>query len=253
MSEGNITPGVTGGLVRRLEQAGLNGVPAQRTLFDRGWVVRISDGGLKRVNSVTCLDPGDTAEIAARIERTEVLYRRFSLPCTFRLTPLAPPPLDEALDARGYRVIDETVVMRLELTPPLRPAKDDFAAAPLPGWFEVLAADVPPARHQALQRTIDLLALPSFYPLFRHEGTPASCARVTLEHDLAGVFEVETIPTARRAGLARQMMFEALAAAASRGAALAWLQVSGANNPAIALYRSLGFTEAYRYRYRVQK
>jgi ribosomal protein S18 acetylase RimI-like enzyme len=49
------------------------------------------------------------------------------------------------------------------------------------------------------------------------------------------------------------MMFEALAAAASRGAAQAWLQVNAANQPAIGLYRSLGFTEAYRYRYRVQK
>jgi ribosomal protein S18 acetylase RimI-like enzyme len=38
--------------------------------------------------------------------------------------------------------------------------------------------------------------------------------------------------------------------ALGRGAAFAWLQVEADNEPAIALYRSIGFAEAYRYHYR---
>ena len=38
--------------------------------------------------------------------------------------------------------------------------------------------------------------------------------------------------------------------ARSRGAHQAWLQVEADNEPAISLYRSLGFREVYRYHYR---
>jgi ribosomal protein S18 acetylase RimI-like enzyme len=48
-------------------------------------------------------------------------------------------------------------------------------------------------------------------------------------------------------------MFETLGAAAARGAREAWLQVVAANQAAVSLYSSLGFIEAYRYRYRVRR
>ena len=35
-----------------------------------------------------------------------------------------------------------------------------------------------------------------------------------------------------------------------RGARVAWLQVEASNEVAVALYRSIGFVEAYRYHYR---
>ena len=40
--------------VLRLEEAGLNALPALRTVFDGAWVVRFARGGsMKRANSVT--------------------------------------------------------------------------------------------------------------------------------------------------------------------------------------------------------
>ncbi len=42
-----------------------------------------------------------------------------------------------------------------------------------------------------------------------------------------------------------------MARAALQGVMTAYLQVVITNGPAIALYRSLGFTEAYRYTYRI--
>lgn len=145
------------------------------------------------------------------------------------------------------------MVLRAELTQPLRTARDNFPAEAPPGWYQVLASSMTAARLKEVQENLALLALSSFYVLLQHEEQPACCARVTIEGELAGIFEVATIPAARRAGLAREAMFVAMSAAAARGARTAWLQLPAANQAAVGLYRSLAFTEAYRYRFRAPR
>lgn len=236
---------------RRLELAGLNALPAPRTVFLGSWVARLAGGGLRRINSVTCLDPEDDEDPARRIDRAEALFRQARLPVVFRLTPLAPPGLDEALAARGYRTVDEQVVLQHDLTPPLRAPQGRFPAAPEPEWFEVLAADMAAPRLADARLAIASLALPSFYPVLRQGRVPACCIRITLDGRVAGICELATIGPARRAGLARQILFESLEAAGGRGAQTAWVQLWAANGAAVSLYRSLGFTEAHRARYRI--
>jgi ribosomal protein S18 acetylase RimI-like enzyme len=65
---------------------------------------------------------------------------------------------------------------------------------------------------------------------------------------LLGLFCIAVAPALRRTGLARAII-TALCARAPE--AVPYLQVEARNAPAIALYRQLGFTEAYRYRHRV--
>ncbi len=62
-------------------------------------------------------------------------------------------------------------------------------------------------------------------------------------HDEMHVLDVATAPEARRRGLARALMVEAMADAARRGASRALLEVRRSNTPAIALYRALGFLQ----------
>ena len=54
----------------------------------------------------------------------------------------------------------------------------------------------------------------------------------------------------RGGGHGRRIVLAALKWARLRGAREAWLQVEADNGPATALYRSIGFREAYRYHYR---
>jgi ribosomal-protein-alanine N-acetyltransferase len=62
-----------------------------------------------------------------------------------------------------------------------------------------------------------------------------------LIHDEMHVLDVVTAPEARRTGVGRALMLEALAEATRRGAARSLLEVRRSNAPAIALYRSLGY------------
>jgi ribosomal protein S18 acetylase RimI-like enzyme len=66
-----------------------------------------------------------------------------------------------------------------------------------------------------------------------------------------GLFEIGTLPSRRRRGLATAVVERLLAWGERQGARAAYLQVMGVNAPARALYARLGFTEAYRYWYRV--
>ncbi len=244
---GRLTPAQ----IIRMERTGLNVLPALHTLFNGSWIVRVARGGsMKRANSVTCLDPGDGEEVAGRIAEIEAVYRRFSMPTMFRVTPLTPPSLDAALTERGYATEDERILLRAELTPPLRPVKHGFAETPAPGWFDVVGTTMAGERLDEMRESIALLALPSLFPLLSHEGMAACAMRLTLDGRYAAIFDMATIPAARRAGLARQLMFEAMSAAGSLGARVAWLQLPASNAAALGLYRSLGFAEAYRYCFR---
>jgi ribosomal protein S18 acetylase RimI-like enzyme len=67
---------------------------------------------------------------------------------------------------------------------------------------------------------------------------------------MAGLFDVGTLPAARRKGYGHSVVGSALKWAAKLGAKTAWLQIEAQNVAGLALYERFGFQEAYRYAYR---
>ena len=67
----------------------------------------------------------------------------------------------------------------------------------------------------------------------------------------AGLYDVVVAPELRGLGLARTVTTELMAWGREQGATKAYLQVREENEVARALYRSLGFTDAYRYTHRM--
>jgi len=72
-----------------------------------------------------------------------------------------------------------------------------------------------------------------------------------LERDHLGLFDIVTVPDARRKGAARKVVSALMRWGAERDAKTAWLSVIGDNERAKPLYAQLGFRELYRYHYRV--
>ena len=91
-------------LVRRLEAVGFRAWPAASVHYDGSWAVRLTASHpSRRLNSVNPLDPGDHRDFEPRIARIAKRFESYSRPLVFRLSPLAPAPLESHFDAQGWR------------------------------------------------------------------------------------------------------------------------------------------------------
>jgi len=243
--------------VLEIERATLSAVPAPRVLFDGGFVVRSFAGGTGRANAACSLDPTPDADLGARIGRIEEFYRRAGFQPRFRSSPLDPPGLAEMLDARGYRPHDESQVICGRLGEAFHDDPDCVAlAGPEPDWTMVMSSGEHqiPARQAEKARMPELLGVPAAWILLSLPGrdgakTPAACAFVTADGELAGLFDLAVRREFRRQGLGRRIMAAAGAWARRRGARFAYAQVACTNAASLALNAGLGLTEHYRYRY----
>lgn len=240
--------------VRRLEAVSFRSFPATKTRYDGTWAIRLTAGHpAKRLNSVNPLDPADRANLETRVRQAEHRFESFGRPFIFRLTPLAPPSLPEYLEDSGWFSIEESIVMLAHLGDiDLSDAVDQLPLQDAGLWVDAFIA-MSGAERTLKPGLVEIIS--STEPvtgLFLHavnEDEPASAVRCVLDRDIAGIFDLVSSPDFRRCGNARLIVASALAWAKRNGASQAWLQVVAANQPAIALYESFGFSEMYRYRY----
>ncbi len=238
---------------RRIEEAALRAWPAAQQLLYDGWVARLSDGYTKRANSASLLYPQTGVRNLESIDRIEALYRSQQLPVIFRLLSFtSPPELDPWLETRGYREVDGTLVMTADVSPHVGL---DLAVQDLEieqgiaahARMNNLSDAILPGHRRILERIPSGLA---FAGLFEDDELVA-CGLSVQDSELVGLFDIVTDPAHRRKGHGARLVRGMIAQAANRGAQIAYLQVVMTNEPAISLYRTLGFTEAYRYTYRV--
>lgn len=240
--------------VRRFEAAGFRAWPAQSVSYDGTWSVRTTAGlPTRRSNCVTPLDQGDCDALESRLPGLRARFAEAGFPVTFRITPLTGSRLIDQLDERNWPVITPSLVMRADMTAmSLKPAdiRQVTPAAFCQAGIAIGAIDA--ARTVPLEALLD--RVPAKLQLFvlSVDGKPAAKVMCTVDGTLAGIYEVATAPAFRGKGLARKVVSAALACAMESGARTSFLMVDENNEPAIALYRSLGFTSVYPYEYRVE-
>lgn len=234
-----------------LEERALNGWPSTRATLMGGWVIRTADGFTKRANSATPLYPtGCFANLRPTIEE---IYFRSALPPIFRVTPLADKRCDADLDAAGYRFFDPSLVMvvgveRAEISTLVK-----IAPRPDAEWLAgaAVANDVRPAERPLHDALVKRILPPVAFATLRDEGSPIGFAIGVVERGALGIFDLVVAPAARGTGKGRILAEALLAWGFAMKADRAYLQARLENHAAIALYRRLGFTEAYRYHYRM--
>jgi len=240
--------------IRRFEAAGFRAWPATSVQYDGTWAVRLTASHpAKRLNSINPLDPSDDRRLDQRIERAARRFKAYGRPLTFRISPLAAPAISEHLDAEGWTAFGESKVMRLPLSEPAVGSAVD--QIPLKDLNRFVSAACEVHGYEAELRPgfteiVSLIKAEAGLFVLEQDDVPVSTAICVHDGALAGLFEVATAGKHRGKGYGRRMLLSALKWAFSRGARVAWLQVEEDNDPALALYRSLGFQDVYRYHYR---
>lgn len=245
-------------LMSRVEDAGLNAsAPPQQRWLD-GWLVRYLPGKARRARCINAVAHG-RIPLSDKLAMAAEVYRDAGLPMIFRLTRFTQPPaLDAELAKLGFSLVDTTRVMVCAALPsgPKRPLPPGthWATLQSAAFAEAVGAlRSSPPEHRA-SHALRLQHSPVPYQGYAirsdTDGTVLACGQFAREADLVGLYDVFTLESARGQGLASLLCEHMLSVSASNGAKIGYLQVDSENKPALAVYRRLGFAEAYSYHYR---
>jgi GNAT superfamily N-acetyltransferase len=239
-------------LARRIEEAGLNAWPALQQMLYDGWVLRFSKGYTKRANSANALYPSaiDTRE---KVAFCEAQYRGRELRPIFRITPFATADLDSILEARGYELIDTTLVLHLDLSQSSPTPSEHVRETSLDDWLPIYCRlkSASLKEHQTHREILETILGRCFYASLNVSGETVSCALGVQEGEFFGLLDVVTAPEHRSKGHGMRLLSSMLDWAQENSARHAYLGVVELNSPARRLYDKLGFQEMYRYWYRV--
>lgn len=249
------TPGRNLPAVRRLEAVGFRAWPSAFVLYDGSWQIRLTEGhASKRLNCVVPLDPSDHKDMAERLEKAAARFAAAGQTLTIRETPLAPPLLIEHLRREAWTRFETVEVMTVEIESALLPENPiDHLPLQDAGRFAEACVTLSASGSADAQVVQDILSrirpASGYFLIDDVEKGPRACVLCVQDNDLAGIQSLAVAVDARRQGLGTELVSAALRWAKLRGARTAWLQVSAANRPAIALYEKLGFATAYQYHY----
>lgn len=238
--------------LRGLEERAFNAWPALQTLVAGGWILRFADGYTKRANSINAWRP--EAPLEDILAQAAPIYSGRGLPLIVRVTPLADASVDRSLADRGFLAIDETIVMTGPLDAAIPDAAVSITGTPSQDWLAGFADanGVTAARRSIHDRMLGMIAPPAAFATLTAEGKPVAWGIAVAERQMAGLFDIVTLSSARRQGAGRRLVRALMQWARAEGAHSAYLQVLATNDPAIALYAELGFCERYRYHYRIR-
>lgn len=235
--------------LRSLELAGHRTWPAFHESWSGDWLVRATAGMSRRNNSVTPMGPAAVSTVEA-VEWAEAWLIAHRVPPIFRMTDLAPDDLAALLEQRGYQRADTTLVMVREIGDALADPEVTVADRPGSQWLDVLVGSGArsPEHRETLRNLLGTSPSAGFAEV-RMAGRVVAIGSTAVAGEHAAIFNMHTIPTYRRRGMATRILTTLLARAASLDAHTAMLQVREDNPEAIDLYKARGFEVAYRYWY----
>lgn len=216
--------------------------PAPYTEDNAGWRFRYAGGVTKRANSVwPRTGPGDIAA-------AEAFYSARGLPTVFQLGDGLRDDLDDRLAARGYTVVDPTLVMITSSDGPRPDHGTVIENMPSAGWMDVWWSVDGRYPGQAGTARQIITGVPAGYARLGD-----AVGRAVPQGEWLGIYCMAVAPSARRQGLARKVLDALLNWGHEQGIHQAYLTVTEHNTAARTLYDQAGFRTVSAYHYRVRR
>lgn len=214
-----------------------------------GWVLRATPGLLGRGRSNHALTPArplGSVELDGALTRVAAFAREHGIDTGVQVSPLElhAPVVDE-LAARGWSVHQPVVVMTGDTQAVSADADPSFSlevtSSATPAWLDAWANCDRRADYDEHVQTV----FPRMAGIGRFAHFEDRAVGISVELDgIVGLFCIAVSPDHRRQGLGKKLVRAMLE---QHRAPLTYLQVFSQNTAGIALYRSLGFKEDYRY------
>jgi ribosomal protein S18 acetylase RimI-like enzyme len=193
------------------------------------------------------------AEASAGILSLQEQYRRRDLPVLWWVAPSSTPPdLGRFLIAHGFKPVGETTGMALDLATLELPAPPEtirieptLTTSQLEAFSDTMCRgfELAPAIFDAMRDLALAMGYGEDGPLINYlaqqNGRNVATASLFIDGDIAGIYNVATLPSARRRGIGSAVTGAALSEAVRRGCRLAVLHSSQQGK---GLYHRLGFT-----------
>lgn len=243
--------------IRQLESLAADALVCRESVRDDGWRLRYNDGVTRRGNSVLAEGPNRDS-LDSKLVRAEAFYERRGIPARFQLSEASrPAALPAALAERGYSREVGALVQTARL-------RDVVAAAGLAGGLVIRHERRPstawlnglqegsasgPRAATVLAATLGAVPEPATFVHAELEGRLAAVGLAVAAGSWLGMFNLATLPAARRRGAARAVVVAIARWGLERDVHDAYLQVHPGNAAALALYASLGFTTHHAYVY----
>ncbi|NBU14877.1 MAG: GNAT family N-acetyltransferase [Alphaproteobacteria bacterium] len=240
-------------IVRVLEQHSARCWPATFVDSYCGWEIRRTpDVSSGRVNSVNAIAP-ESGQFDQVLVKARALFDEQEEWPLIRIHPLAGEEPVQRLEALGLHGQGDTVVKTLTLfdavvSPTLSCLVRDTMT---PDWMIAYgdAHDTEEEERQAIARTLSRVTVRQAFAVFYDGDRPVASGRGAVADGWVGLFQISTVPKARRRGFGQAIVGSLLAWGREAGASQAYLQVEVKNDVARRLYRSFGFEAAYVYSY----
>lgn len=241
------------GLVSALETRLVNAWPSFESQVAEGWLLRFAKGYSKRANAATPIVPGATLDDAL-LDHVSAQFTDQGLRPVFRLTSLQAPEVDGLLAARGFLEIEPSLGMVAEIDPAfeIEPSVG-IGASVERAWVREAAQSYggDKADDTLLIEIVSRIRQPAAFATLSLDEAHVAWGLAVAERGYVGLYDVVVAPDLRGLGLSRALVTSLMAWGRAKGARRAYLQVRESNDVARALYRSLGFTDVYRYTHRV--
>ncbi|MFF2093373.1 GNAT family N-acetyltransferase [Paenibacillus sp. NPDC058174] len=241
---------------KTIEELCLNNWQPLSTLLYDGWVLRFAHGYTKRANSINPIHYS-TFELEEKIEQCEQMYAAHSLPAIYRISPFVHPVhLDQALEEKGYKTFDHSIVKAVRLDGVKAPDQhqvridETLTAEWLDHFFRL--SQTSQSYKSVMERMLSNINTTKGFISLYHEGQVVACGLGVIERDYIGLFDIITDAQFRNRGFGEQMILHLLKWGKEKGAVYSHLQVIANNEPALRLYSKIGYAEMYRYWYRVK-